>query len=80
MPQFRSLPDNDALCRSHPDIIIFVRRNSAIDSDKRLSRVERARRMTPEDRLLACLNISHAIADLRRSGKRHREAIQKPRS
>jgi len=59
----------------------LVRRKSAIDRAKRLDRIDRARRMTPEERLLACANMCRAIVELREAGKRYREqTVQNPRS
>jgi hypothetical protein len=59
----------------------LVRRKSAIDRAKRLDRIERARRMTPEERLLACANVSRVIVELHEVGKRYREEhSQNPRS
>ena len=58
-----------------------MRRPSAIDRAKQLERIERARRMTPEARLLACVNISMAVLELQRAGKRDRPLVlPKPRS
>jgi len=57
-----------------------MRRKSAIDRDKQASRVERARRMTPESRLLACINISQTTEELQRNGKQYRERQQISRS
>ena len=51
----------------------FVRRKSAINRTKRLSLIERARRMTPEDRLVACANLAKVTTELQRAGKRHRD-------
>jgi hypothetical protein len=58
----------------------FVRRESAIDRAKQNDSVERARRMTPEHRLLACVNISSVVLELARIGKRDREEkLRRPR-
>ena len=50
----------------------FVRRKSSIDRAKRQSLIESARQMTPENRLVACINLSRVTAELERCGKRHR--------
>jgi hypothetical protein len=50
-----------------------VRRKSSIDIAKRLDRIERARRMTPEARLSACVNLARTTLELQQSGKRYRE-------
>jgi hypothetical protein len=50
-----------------------VRRKSSINREKRLNLAERARRMTPEERLKAAANLSHAMKEIERAGKRHRE-------
>jgi len=50
-----------------------VRRKSKIDLEKRRERIERARGMTPEERLLACVNFSSLVVEFQRAGKRYRE-------
>ena len=52
-----------------------VRKKSSIDREKQLERIERARRMTPEERLLACVNISRAVLELQRSGRQSRAGV-----
>jgi hypothetical protein len=54
------------------------RRKSAIDRAKQIERIERLRRMKPEDRLQACLSISALTGEFQRAGKRFLE--QNPRS
>ena len=57
-----------------------MRRPSEIDRAKQLERIERARRMTPEARLLACVQISTMVLQLQQAGKRDRDAaLSKPR-
>jgi hypothetical protein len=55
-----------------------MRRPSAIDREKQRERIERARRMTPEERLLACANTSKAVLELQLEGRRNR--ARKPKS
>jgi hypothetical protein len=50
-----------------------VRRKSSLNREKRRNLAERARRMTPEQRLEATANLSHAVKEIERAGKRHRE-------
>ena len=50
-----------------------MRRPSAIDRAKQKDRVERARRMTPEQRLQASVAISSVVLEIARAGKRYRE-------
>lgn len=57
-----------------------MRRPSAIDQEKQQERIERARRMTPEERLLACANISRAVLELQLAGRRDRAKQPKPQS
>jgi len=58
-----------------------MRRKSFIDTVKQLDRIERARRMTPDRRLLACANVSGAVLELQLSGKRYRkQALRNSRS
>ena len=52
-----------------------MRRKSAIDEAKQKDRIERARRMTPEARLQACIRISHVALELRRAGERYRQTF-----
>ena len=40
--------------------------------------VENARRMTPEQRLQACLNLTMAVAELHRAGESHRAGMKIP--
>jgi hypothetical protein len=54
-----------------------MRRPSAIDREKRREKTERARRMKPEDRLAASVNISKAVGELQRAGQRRREELRK---
>lgn len=49
-----------------------MRRRSSLDDAKRRDRIERARRMTPEQRLQACVNLSKLTAELRLAGERDR--------
>jgi hypothetical protein len=51
-----------------------VRRKSTINLQKRLDAVERARRMTPEERLQAAANLSQTVKEIERAGKRQRES------
>ena len=50
-----------------------MRRKSSINREKRLNMIERARRMTPEKRLEASANLSQAVQELERAGRRHRQ-------
>src|SRR5438552_3299460 len=50
-----------------------VRRKSSFDQEKQRDHVERARRMTPEERLQVSINLSRAVAELHLAGKRSRE-------
>jgi hypothetical protein len=54
---------------------VVVRKKSSIDREKQLERIERARRMTPEERLSACVNISRAVLELQLSGKQRRSGV-----
>jgi len=57
-----------------------MRQKSRIDQEKQRERIERARRMTPENRLLACVNISRLVAEFQRAGQQYREeAFKKSR-
>jgi hypothetical protein len=56
-----------------------MRRKSSINQEKRRNLVERARRMTPEQRLLASANLSETIRQLELAGKRYREGVRKER-
>jgi hypothetical protein len=53
-----------------------VRRNSAIDLAKQKERIERARKMTPEARMVACINMSRVVMEIHRAGERHRQAVR----
>jgi hypothetical protein len=53
-----------------------MRRQSSIDRAKRKERVERARRMTPEGRLEACVRISRAVMEIHRAGERYRQEVR----
>jgi hypothetical protein len=53
-----------------------MRGPSSIDQEKQLARIERARRMTPEERLLACANISRAGLELQHLHLQAQAAIQ----
>ena len=50
-----------------------MRRKSTIDLAKQEARIRRARRMTPEQRLLASASMSNVVLELARMGKRERE-------
>ena len=65
--------DRESLKQQLPAIIPLMRRESAIDRAKQKDRVERARRMTPEQRLQACVEISSVVLEIARTGKRDRE-------
>jgi hypothetical protein len=51
----------------------MARRKSALGASMERSVIERARRLTPEARLSACVNLSRIGAEIKRSAKRHRE-------
>jgi hypothetical protein len=53
-----------------------MRGKSAIDHAKQTERIERARRMSPERRLEACINLSKLGAEIQRAGRRYREALR----
>jgi hypothetical protein len=58
-----------------------MRRKSAIDRAKQHERIERSRRMKPEDRLLACVNLCSVGVEIQLAGKRYRETTPpRPRS
>jgi len=48
------------------------RRESVIDEAKQRDRIDRARRMTPQQRLQACLDFSAIVLEFHSAGKRHR--------
>jgi len=50
-----------------------MRQKSRIDQEKQRERIERARRMTPENRLLACVNLARLGVEIQRAGQRYRE-------
>lgn len=50
-----------------------VRRKSSINREKRLDTIERARRMTPEQRVETAANLCQAVMELERAGKLQRE-------
>jgi len=50
-----------------------VRRKSSIDREKQRDRFDRARRLTPEQRLIACMNLARTGAELQRAGMKYRE-------
>ena len=54
-----------------------MRRESSIDRDKQTDRVERARRMKPEERLAACVSLSRTVFELHLAAERHRKADTK---
>jgi hypothetical protein len=55
-----------------------MRRKSAINTEKRLAMLARARRMAPEKRLEASVNLSYLLKEIERAGKRYRkEAARK---
>ena len=49
-----------------------MRRESAINLAKRLRLVETARRMSPEERLAACVNLAKIGAEIQQAGEEHR--------
>jgi hypothetical protein len=51
-----------------------MRRPSQIDRQKQARLLESARRMTPEERLLACVNLSRVAAEFQQAGQRHRRS------
>ena len=53
-----------------------MRRKSSIDTAKQKERIERARRMTPESRLEACVNLSRLVKEIQRAGERYRRAAR----
>ena len=55
-----------------------MRRKSSLDVAKQEDRIRRARKMTPEERLLACVNMSHVVLELARVGKRDRKRDAQP--
>jgi hypothetical protein len=50
------------------------RRKSSIDLAKQKERIERARRMTPEERLQACINLSSLVAEFQQAGRKLRKS------
>lgn len=54
-----------------------VRRKSFINEQKRLDAIERARRMTPEQRMEAAANLSQTVKEIERAGKQQREGKSK---
>ena len=57
-----------------------MRQKSRIDQEKQRERIASARQMTPENRLLACVNISRLVAEFQRAGQQYREeAFKKSR-
>jgi hypothetical protein len=62
-------------------MVAMERRKSAIDLAKQRDRIERARRMLPEDRLQACINLSSLMAEFRKAQKQLLKVVPaKPRS
>ena len=58
-----------------------MRRKSSIDRARQKERIERARGMTPEARLVACVKISRLVKEIQRAGERYRkETRQNPNS
>ena len=58
-----------------------MRRKSSIDLARQKERIERARQMTPEERMKACVKISRVVMEIHRAGERdRREAAQNSRS
>jgi hypothetical protein len=51
----------------------MARRKSALGASMERSVIERARRLTPEARLSACVNLARIGAEIKRCAKRHRE-------
>ena len=45
-----------------------------------MERIERARRMTPESRLEACVNLCKLVVEFQRAGNDHRQALRNLRS
>jgi len=54
------------------------RTKSAIDEAKQRERIERARRMTPQQRLMACVEFSSMVLEFHNAGKRRRAEHQRP--
>ena len=50
-----------------------MRRKSSIDRARQKERIERARGMTPEGRLVACVKISRLVKEIQRAGERYRQ-------
>ena len=50
----------------------LVRKSSKLGEAKRQSLVDQARRMTPQQRLEACVRLSAELAELGRAGAAHR--------
>jgi hypothetical protein len=44
-----------------------------MNREKRLNQVARARRLTPQERLEASVNLSRAVDEFHRAGKKYRE-------
>lgn len=57
-----------------------MKRTSTINRVKRLDLIEKARAMTPAERLQTCVNLSHAVGEFARAGKRHRKRVKSDRS
>ena len=53
-----------------------MRRKSSIDLAKQKERIERARQMTPEARMGACIRMSHVVMEIHRAGKQYRQAVR----
>ena len=58
----------------------LVRKKSGLGDSKRQSLVEKARRMTPQQRLEACVRLSAELAEVQRAGAAHRGRTTPARS
>jgi hypothetical protein len=52
-----------------------MRRKSSIDLAKQKERIERARRMTPEERLQECIHLTELVREFKRAQKHLLEVI-----
>lgn len=57
-----------------------MKRTSSINRAKRQDLIEKARAMSPEERLQTCVNLSHTVVEFARAGKRHRKGAHRRRT
>jgi hypothetical protein len=55
--------------------MVSMRRKSSIDLAKQKERIERARRMTPEERMQTCINLTKLGLEFKRAQKRLLESV-----